>query len=453
MVKKIADFIKSKYFFIFGSVFALAILINNVFYYPVNAGYDAALHLRYADIISRDFRLPEMSETREGYNPPLFYLASGLIIKGFSQITGQDFFTAAKIWQYAGIILIFLSLFFWYKIIKTIYPKDNLPPRIFLLFFFLLPVFHKTVVMYNLEVWFLFLSSVTLWFFITRFLTKPNLINIIILSMLLSAVMLTRMNGIVLVLTAFVGIIGMLYQKKIKFKKFILFIGLLFLIIFISTAWFYIGRKDKDIYGVGEGEKLTTPFFQRQPLSFYIDVPFKLMMTYPIRQSVYINKLIPIYYDEMWGDYWNYFPQRRFGITIQQVKQNREYTNSARVSSLALQNRINLLPTVMMLLGLLLVSARFVLNFKKNDKRWLIEGMFLCLTALTWIGFLVLLTQFPSWKGDSIKASYMLYNLPIFIYFLTVFLFDIVKKHKVIFIPVAIYLILASGINLWWCWY
>ena len=71
MVKKIT---------IFAALIAgLILLIHNVYHYPVNAGYDAVLHMRYAKIVSFEWRIPKYSETAENYNPPLFYLVSGLV--------------------------------------------------------------------------------------------------------------------------------------------------------------------------------------------------------------------------------------------------------------------------------------------------------------------------------------------------------------------------------------
>lgn len=444
MVKKII--------LIFVFLFGIFLMVNNAYHYPVTAGYDAKLHLNYAKIISNEWRLPELTETQEGYNPPLFYITSGLLINNYSKISGIDFYSAAKIWQYFSIFLVSISLFLWYKIFNYLFPKNKITSVFFISIIFSLPVFHKTIVMYSIELWFLFTVTLTLWWFILKFQEKPNIKKTIILGLLLVINLLTRMSAITLVLAIFLGIIGLLIIHKINIKKTFVIISILLIIIILGTGWFYIGRKDKDIYGVGEGWELDTPFFERQPLSFYVDIPFKLMMTYPVRQSNYINKLIPIYYNEFWGDYWNYFPQRRYGITIDQIRKNRELTNAKRIANLVLQNKINFIPTIMMLLG---VAWGFI-NLIKNNKRnefWVINGVFLILNILTWLGFIAMLTKYPSWKGDSIKPSYMLYNIPIFIYFMVAFIFTYLKKNKLFFLPVIISVLTATICNLYFSWF
>ena len=302
-------------------IFGVSFMVHNAYHYPVNAGYDAGLHLRYTKIVSHQWRIPTFEETRENYNPPLFYLTSGLIGRLSSFISGQEFFTALKTWQYVSIFLASLSLYFWSLIIKKLHPKNKFLHAGFLVLLFSLPVFHKTIVMFSIETWFLFTTSLTFWFLINYFLNKPNLKNTLILSLLLTINFLTRMSAIVLLITVLAAFFGLIIQKKISLKKALVLITLLLSINLASTAWFYLGRPSQEVYGVGEGGQPTTPFFKRQPLSFYLDVPFKFMMTYPMRLTTPLNKLIPIYYSEFWGDFWNYYSQRRFGISVQARKQ------------------------------------------------------------------------------------------------------------------------------------
>jgi 4-amino-4-deoxy-L-arabinose transferase-like glycosyltransferase len=439
MVKKII--------IIISIIFSLGFMFRNAYHYPVNAGYDAWLHLRYANIVSHQWRIPTFQESRENYNPPLFYLISGLTGRIAQKITNQEYFSAIKAWQYLSIFLATTSLYLWHLIVKKLHPKNKFLQAGFLVLLFSVPVFHKTIVMFSIETWFLFTTSLTFWFLINRFIDKVNLKNTIILSLLLAINFLTRMTAIILLATVLVAFLGLVIKKKISLKKTVALVSLMLVIILSSSSWFYFGRNSQEVYGVGEGGELTTPFFKRQPVSFYLDVPFKFMMTHPIRLSDPLNKLIPIYYSEFWGDFWNYYSQRRFGISVQARKKDHYVTSEKRVSNLALQNQVNLPAT------LLIVSGFIYLILKNKKKINLPESLFLTFTLLTWLGFLALLTKYPSWKGDSIKASYMLYNLPIFIYALAVFVFKPLRTYKAVFIPVIIYLASSTVINLIWSWY
>lgn len=652
------------------AIFAgFGLIVHNAYYYPVDEGYDAGLHMRYARIISHEWRFPTFQESRENYNPPLFYLTSGLIGRLASAITKKDFFIALKIWQYVSIALAAFSLYLWFIIIKQLHPQNQTIQTGFLVLLFSIPVFHKTIVMFSIETFFLFTVSLTFWYFFCRFQSRPNFKTTLLLSLLTIMSLLTRMSAFVLFLTLGAGFLGLGFIKKIKWTETIKLLFVFIVLVSLGTGWFYFGRRNQRIYNAGEHNRPDIPLFERQPASFYTDVPFKVMMTHPIRlYRDSLNQLIPIYYSEFWGDFWNYYSQRRFNvfwpekskmalnvggispgnyritltdtafsaedvdqikietqgkvgfedistewkskkwsilhpwsykkgqkvlkmtsryykdftlndqtdyiyldnqgkelyltgdIEIQSIPQrkalhfynlgydkskilkpipknkvNKEtlmyynrYTNNemkrrliargidgprqlgrvdaglnlpgkyrraiddgpvklstskeararkdytahvvkrrspekkdrylfsqARVKSLARQNRVNLLPTLLIILGFiyLLIKSIKTFLFQKKSSTWLAQSIFILFTVLTWLGFLALNTMLPSWKGDSVKASYMLYNLPIFIYFITIFLFKPIKKSKIIFVPAIICLSVSTVINLFWSWY
>jgi hypothetical protein len=107
-----------------------------------------------------------------------------------------------------------------------------------------------------------------------------------------------------------------------------------------------------------------------------------------------------------------------------------------------------------MIVGFIYLLIRLVKKtFRKPDVNWLIESMLMITFLVTWAGFLYAITFNGSEKGDSIKATYMLFILPIFVYMPVNFLFRVVKKFKIIFVPVSLWLVLVSAINFWWSWY
>ena len=302
--------------------------------------------------------------------------------------------------------------------------------------------------MYNLELFSAFLISLAFWYFIVHYQSHPTLFKTVILAAITIINLLTRMSSFVLLITLFFGFWGLGYLKKITWSKAIKFLIVFTLLVLLGSSWFYIGRRNQEIYGVGEGGEPDLPFFQRQPLAFYTEVPFRLMMGYPIRfaPNTPLNRLIPIYYSEFWGDWWNYFSQRRFGISIDTIKQDRNFTSPARVANLAWQNRINLPFT-------LLILFSFITFFSQRKKDWFIPAMMIIMLCLTYLGWLVMITKYPSFKGDSIKASYMLHVLPVLIYSLIIFLSKILQKNKYIFISILTYISIAAINNLIWSWF
>ena len=421
-----------------GLLAGLILVFHNAGAYPYNAGYDSGLHLKYAEIVSREWRIPTFAETRENYNPPLFYLISGLIGKNFS----------FKFWQYLNVTLALFSLWLWYRVFVKLQPKNKMIPVAAIILVFSWPVFHKTIVMFSLEAFFMLTTALDLWLFINRCQININFKKLLTLSILVTANLMSRMPGLITVVVISAGIIALWLSQKLTFKQVGRYLTVFWLVIGLGSGWFYLGRSRQEVFGVGEGGESEKPFFQRQPIAFYVDVPFTLMMTYPMRQNLPLNKMIPIFYNEFWGDFWNYYPQPRFGLALAEVRKNRELSNPQRIKSLVLQNQINLLPT------LLMISGFIYLLLKNMTKKFiLVEAMMGLFAVLTWLGFLALLTKYPSWKSDSVKASYMLFVLPIYGFATSLFVFQFLKKYRPLFILSVVILILAAIVNFSWSWY
>ena len=340
-------------------IFGLSFIFHNAYQYPVDAGYDAWLHMRYAKIISHHWRIPDLTETREAYNPPLFYLTSGLVGRLTSNISGQDFFVSLKAWQYVSVFLAAISLYLWLLIVKKLHPHNQPLQAAFVLLLFSLPVFHKTIVMFSIESFFLFTVSLAFWYLITQYLPQPTIKKTIILALIAVINLLTRLSALVLFITLITALMPV--TKKISVIKKSLKPLLIFcLVCLLGAGWFYFGSHRQDIYGVGEGGEPDIAFFKRQPLAFYTDIPFRLIITHPIRISKHtpLNRLIPIYYSELWGDWWNYYSQRRFNVSVEARKQDHYLTTSERVASLALQNQLNLFPTLLIISGFIYSSEK-----------------------------------------------------------------------------------------------
>jgi dolichyl-phosphate-mannose-protein mannosyltransferase len=441
---------------IFASIF---LVVHNINQYPTDQGYIFGLHTKYADIITSQWRLPTLTETAVAYNPPLFYVISGLFTRIINQITQQGFRSSIQFWPYLGSILSAIGLWLWFKIIKKLSPQDKWLAGITLLWTFSIPMLQKMLPMYTIESFLLFTFVLTLWYFIAILQPKPTIKKTLILSLLVSINVLSRLTALVLLPTILFGLLGLGLIKRISWKK-TAKLSLIFIItVSIASGWFYyLRRNQKIIYGTTGGKKENIAYI-KHGLSFYYDVPFKYMMTYPFRRDIRynppLNKFIPIYYSTFWGDYWNYYIQSRFNISYQDREDNRYIITPQRIKSLSLQNQVNLVPSLIIAMGFIYQFILIVKNtFKKKfNDQWLIQAMFLTLSLSTWFGFLYFITFHPSWKGDGIKASYMLYNLPIFIYWAVLFLFNKVRSQKILFIPITIWLVLATGINLWWAWY
>lgn len=441
------------------------IYLHNAYFYPVAGGFDGPLHFAYTEIISSKFRIPTYEETREFYNPPIFYLTSGLLARFLEFFTKIEFKIVLKSWQYINVFFTLATAVIWYKILLSLYPKKLTVALAFLILFLSAPVVAKTTAMYNPETLFMFLSSLTWWFLIKKYFKNPSIKNILILSILTIFALLTRIPGMIILASVIVVNLLMFLSKKISSRLLIRNSALFLIIIFLATSWYYIGGIEKGVYKFGEYkadvEINQVSFFLRQPISFYIDVPFVLLMTSPYRGgfSTLPNRLIPIYYSEFWGDYWNYYRHQRYPLSEEEEKKfesNKFKISQKRLNLLAWQNRINLPLTLLMIIGTAFIGIKNIIFFmrKKADKRILVENGLFIFNLLTWLAFMYALIKFPQhWKGDNIKPTYMLFNIPVMYYFLTIFLFVNLRKNKILFTLFIISIIAATLSNLFFIYY
>jgi len=436
------------------------IFSHNILFYPVKGGLDYARRTLYTKIISQEFRFPTYEETSQVYDAPLFYLSTGLAVRLISYMTSFEFSEAIGSMRFFLAFLGIISFFLWYKIFTDFYPKKKNAPIMFLLLLSSMPVFYKVGAMYVSELLTVFISTVSLYFFINQFLKKSTYKNAVILSILISIGLLTRISFFSLAFALFVGIIVLFFSKK-KGLAVIKFLSIIASIILIMTGWFYLGRQAGKLTDFGTYAEIykqdrSISLFKRQRLGFYFDIPFKLMMYYPIRPHLSRPAyFLPIYYSDFWGDYWNYFPQTRFGKDESQSARASRYSYSdTRRKYLAWQNRVNFVPTILMVVSflyILITRTKYIIK-KKINSRILTEFIFTLFVIFTWGSLTIVASKFPG-EGDWIKASYSLYIVPLYAYFTAVFLFSYLKKIKIIFWPILIILLFSIGNNLIFSWF
>ena len=148
-----------------------------------------------------------------------------------------------------------------------------------------------------------------------------------------------------------------------------------------------------------EGYLLT----EGQPRSFYVSVPVRDLVVHPFRPA-FENELLPMIHADVWGDwfggqhdYWQ-DPGRaeRFFVSTQSVLG---------------------LPASVLAVGALFAfgvpALRRLLRGAPRRPDFIFATALL-LVALSWIAFVVTLVRHPQAEGDPIKASYMLYLVPLF---------------------------------------
>lgn len=445
---------------IVGLILLLAgvIFFHNITNYPAVGGFDYERRTDYSKIISQEFRLPTYEETSEVYDAPAFYFLSGLFARGIASLNGSEFLNALANIRFLTAALGLIAFYLWYKILVYFYPKNKSLTIFFILFLASIPVFYRVGSMIVSELLTVFNTALTFYFFIIKFLPKPTIKNSTILALLLSFGLLTRITFFSVIFAVFIGIIIYFYANKNVLRG-IKLLSLISFIVLLTNGWFYLGRQQGKLLNFGTVKELhdRSPKHESIRLDFYYDIPFKLMINYPIRPYLsYPSYLLPIYYSDFWGDYWNYFAQRRFGPDeFQTAKVKRQVYSDARRKYLAWQVQVNLIPTLIMIAGFsyLFFTRLRALIKRKGDVKTISEFILTLAVIFIWGSLVAIVTKYPGGEGDWIKAPYSLLIVPIYIYSTSVFLFTWLKKYPIVYWPSLVIFLLSIMNNFIFSWF
>jgi len=437
-----------------------ALFLHNAWFYSPLKGYDAGIHTIYTNIITFEHRIPTPKDTPESYNPPTFYFLSGKLAKLFTPLFNNNFLEALKGWQIMIALLLPLAGYLWYDLYRFLNPKNYSNGLFFLFWLLSVPVINLMMPMYTIEMPQLIIGSFIIWFFIKYFLKKPNLSMAIYLGIFCGVILSFRIMSVSLLISLGIMICLLAFLKKISFKKMLVINFVFTVITLLIGGQYYYFYRNQGVFNSGENvvENRKTPFFQRQPKSFYVDTFFRTSMRTPIR-PYFPNRFIPIFYSTFWGDYWNYYRQRRYPLSPEEeIKYpiNKEKVSKERLNMLAWQNRINIIPTIIIILGTLTIIVRSIKNFvrRKNlNYQQTSEGFLAIFFSLAFLLFFYTNIEFPNtYKGDTIKASYILYAIPCLIYFAVKYLQSL-KKYKFIYYSLLSIIIISILFNLNFAFY
>src|SRR5262249_54013988 len=131
--------------------------------------------------------------------------------------------------------------------------------------------------------------------------------NVPLLGITLGLLVLSRQMGFFL-FPALIGWVGILaLHEKQKRGRFCKALVIALSISFTVGAWFYLvllkNYGSVTAFNRSARHSLT---FSSQPGEFYFGLGTDKLFSDPLRPS-FPNQFIPIFYSEMWGDYWEYF--------------------------------------------------------------------------------------------------------------------------------------------------
>ena len=230
----------------------------------------------------------------------------------------------------------------------------------------------------------------------------------LLLSLLIAGLLLSRQWGF-LVIGALILVAVLLIKtpSTSTIRRRTPFILMLAIILGISlSSVFYVT--------VSIREGMTLPFnraseewsLSNQSTDFYFGTGDGQLFRAPSRPN-FDNQFIPIFYSEIWGDYWHYFTVLGDNVSEDFVRY------------LGRVNLLSLIPTIILFFGVIGQGIKLVstsASSQTQDIDW--DVYYIELTALliiitSLVGYFWFLIRYPIYDGDTIKATYMLHIFPL----------------------------------------
>ncbi len=414
------------------------VLVNAVLH-PAEVGYDAPQHLKYIKVLSQS-RLPTPNDTNQFYAPPLPYALPALLLS----LGLLSFEAVAKFSQLLNALYSMLLTFYLIKICQLARPGDALFAITSLALAGMLPVYYKTMAFVRGEPLLTLIAVFSVYKTLTIVVKNDRRASQMIgLGISLGLLILTRQMGFFVLgaVVLFIVILALRSEEKrgISFKA----SASIILMALVVGGWFYIYHFKQ--YGtVAVFNRSPSPAFaiSNQPREFYIGLGLDKLFSDPIRRS-FPNQFLPIFYSEVWGDYWCDFlvygrisKHGRFlsgGLLDANLSQDPPpwlHTNRFEISTyLGRVNLVSLFPSAVYLAGVLLGMVGLV-RFISNpfaDERSAVYSLLAMVIALSGIGYFCFLIRYPSpLKGDTIKATYLLHIFP----FVSILASEILQRIK-----------------------
>ena len=411
-------------------IVAVFVIVNsivavNAFLHDPRVGYDRRSHFAYVEALS-ELRLVTLEDTEEYFSPPLPYLLPGLLVRA-----GVPLFDAARAGQWANLGLSVGVTMLLLMAAAAI--SDSSALRLAALALLgSLPVYYRTFAFVRGEPYLVFFS---MWivYLIVRVQSQDrwDYSDAAALGIGLGLVLLSRQSGLSVALAAAIFVGWRWLRSPGKRARILGWLGLALSIMLVIAGWFYFNLwKQAGTVLAFNKDRASGLSMSNQPVSFYFGIGGGDLFIHPFRPS-FEGQFVPIFYSDVWGDYWGYFGVYGRDTRTQMYLAGVElYNRVARGNDtawletnlesmpefLGRVNRIALYPTFLGLAGtvygllLALGKARGPAGSRGTPG---LAAFLLLALGLTALGYVFLLILYPSpLRGDTIKPTYVLHSAP-----------------------------------------
>jgi 4-amino-4-deoxy-L-arabinose transferase-like glycosyltransferase len=368
-----------------------ALLAWNAWHYDWLRGYDAFANEQYADVVSREYRLPAVDESGVWHTPPLWFALAGSLGRlttalglGHAQRPGLLLAASAGL---ATCVLVFL-------LARALFPERRVVHLVALVLVAASPALVRASAMYHPETLAVALATGGVLVAARALRTRWTLGSAVAAGALLGLACLTRAWAVP-VLVAVLVVAGLNAWDTRRWAPFAVCAA-------VSLALLAPWLVNQELaHGSALAFNRPPPsgsVLDRRPASFYLGPRSLRALEHPVT-PLFRNELVPHLYADWWGDWaltWDSPPPPAPAALLP----------SGVVSERARQALIGVLPSLLALAGLI------ALGLLSGARR----SASLAILPLSAVGvvtaYVVFAVRYPSTDGDTIKATYLLMALP-----------------------------------------
>lgn len=368
-----------------------ALLAWNAWHYDWLRGYDAFANAQYADVVSREYRLPSEAESGVWHTPPLWFALAGALGRlttalglGHAQRPGQLLAAAAGL---VTCILVFL-------LARALFPERRVLHVVALVLVAASPALVRASAMYHPETLAVALATGGVLVAARALRTRWTLGSAVAAGALLGLACLTRAWAVP-VLVAVLVVAGLHAWDIRRWSPVAACAAgsLALLVPWLANQELAHGSALAFNRPPPSGSVL-----DRRPASFYLGPRSLRALEHPIT-PLFRNELVPHLYADWWGDWaltWDSPPPPAPAALLP----------SGVVSERARQAVVGVVPTVLALAGLIALG---LLAGARRSPSLALLPLSAAGVATAYVAFAV---RYPSPDGDTIKATYLLMALP-----------------------------------------
>ncbi len=399
------------------------LLLANLVLHDPRFCYDVTHHFNYIKTLST-LEFPSYRQSHEFFSPPLPY-----VIPALAYALGLDIFWAGKAAQLSNLFASLLALYFLLKISRLV-DASNLVARGALLMLGILPVYYKTFAFIRGEPW-VAAFGVTAAYFYLRMVARGefSMRNAALAGVSLGLAGLSRQWAISYFIAFACCTAVYIFIKPEKARLAGIYILSALVLGALICSPFYLSLKLRTgRFSAFNREPAESFSLSNQPRSFYLGLSPDKLFKNPVRPA-FPNQLVPVFYSELWGDYWGFFTvyckdnrtgaykpaSRCASIISDRGKPEWMETNYDTVGGyLGRVNLVSLFPTFLALLAIAL-ALKYAVSGRGVDEESFTRRtgsiLFLLSLAASLSIYLWFLVMFPQpGEGDTIKASYLLHE-------------------------------------------